>query len=178
MHDNIQLTHEDHTATGKKFPLSIIANDINDPLNVGSLFRLCDALGINKLYLCGNTPVPPNTKINKTSRSTEKYVNYEYQQNAQDLIRQLKSNNAFIASLELTTDSIELDNPQFQSAVKAANAVYLIPGAENTGVHEGLLSLSDVCLKIPMQGNNSSMNVISATSIACFEICKNMNCIT
>jgi len=107
----------------------------------------------------------------KTSRSTEKYVDYEYQQNAQDLIRRLKANNALIASLELTTDSIELDNPQFQSAVKAA-------GSENTGVREELLSLSDVCLQIPMQGNNSSMNVISGTSIACFEICKNMDCIT
>jgi tRNA G18 (ribose-2'-O)-methylase SpoU len=172
MHENIQLTHRDHSATDKKFPLSIIANDITDPLNVGSLFRLCDALGVKKLYLCGNTPVPPNTKINKISRSTEKYVDYEYQKSAQELIKQLKTNNALIVSLELTTESIEVDDVNFQKAVISANNVYLIPGSENTGVNETLLSLSDVCIHIPMHGNNSSMNVISATSIACFEICK------
>lgn len=174
MRKNIQLTHSDHQPTGTKFPLSIIANDISDPLNVGSLFRLCDALGIKKLYLCGNTPVPPNTKINKTSRSTERYVDYEYQESAQELIRQLKSDDALIASLELTTDSIKLDDDNFKKAITTANHVYLIPGSENTGVNDTLLSLSDVCIHIPMHGNNSSMNVISATAIACYEICKTM----
>jgi len=174
---NTQLTHNDHKPSGAKFPLSIIANDITDPLNVGSLFRLCDALGIKKLYLCGNTPIPPHTKINKTSRSTEKYVDYEYQENVQELIKQLKTNNALIASLELTTESIEVDDVNFQKAVTIANDVYLIPGSENNGVNETLLSLSDACIHIPMHGNNSSMNVISATSIACFEICKNLTLI-
>ena len=56
MHDNIQLTHEEHRQSDTRFPLSIIANDINDPLNVGGLFRLSDALGIETLYLCGDTP--------------------------------------------------------------------------------------------------------------------------
>jgi tRNA G18 (ribose-2'-O)-methylase SpoU len=175
MHENIQLRHRDHTATDKKFPLSIIANDINDPLNVGSLFRLCDALGIKKLYLCGSTPVPPNTKINKTSRSTEKYVTYEYQEDVQQLIKQLRVADVLIVSLERTSKSITIDDEAFKKAVSTAASVCLIPGSENTGVNEELLSLSDITIHIPMFGHNSSMNVISASSIACFEICKIMS---
>ncbi len=178
MKKNIQLKYSDHRPSNKKFPLSIIANDIADPLNVGSLFRLCDALGIKKLYLCGSTPLPPNTKINKTSRTTEKYVDYEYHESAIELIKKLKSTGTLITSLEITTDSVSVDDDAFQMKISNADSVCLIPGSENTGVNEDLLSLSDSCIYIPMQGNNSSMNVISATSIACFEICKNLNAIT
>jgi tRNA G18 (ribose-2'-O)-methylase SpoU len=178
MKKNIQLQHADHRPSDKKFPLSIIANDISDPLNVGSLFRLCDALGIKKLYLCGNTPLPPNTKINKTSRSSEKYVAYEYQESAIELIKELRSTGSLITSLEITTNSVSIDDQEFQTMIRTADSVCLIPGSENTGVDQDLLSLSDICIHIPMQGNNSSMNVVSATSIACYEICKNLNAIT
>lgn len=90
MQDNIQLSHNDHLTSEKTFPLRIIANDIASPLNVGSLFRLCDALGIEKLYLCGNTPTPPNNKITKTSRSTEKHVEYVTDENAEQVVNNLK----------------------------------------------------------------------------------------
>ena len=174
MQKNSQLTHHDHQASNTKFPLSIIANDLTSPLNVGSLFRICDALGLKTLYLCGKTPTPPDTKINKTSRSTEKYVDYEYQANAEALVTKLKNAGVFIISLEITTSSININSDEFKTAISGKQPVCLILGAENTGVSKALLSLSDISTHIPMVGNNSSMNVISAASIACFEITRNM----
>ncbi len=171
---NTQLTHADHKPLTKKSPLSIIANDICHPANVGSLFRLSDALGIRKLYLCGNTTVPPNSKINKTSRSTEKHVDYEYYEDAQLLVENLKSTDSLIISLEITTSSIAINSAGFKKIIAATKPACLILGAENSGVSETLLSLSDVTVHIPMFGFNSSMNVISAASIACFEITKIM----
>ncbi len=174
MKNNIQLTHTDHKKSGKKFPLSMIASDIISPLNVGSLFRLCDALGIEKLYLCGETPTPPGSRINKTSRSTEKYVDYEYQANTEVLVSKQKCSGAFIISLEITTSSISINSDEFKAAILNKQPVCLILGSENTGVNQSLLSLSDITVHVPMYGNNSSMNVISAASIACFEITRNM----
>ena len=174
MRKNIQLTHSDYQQSNIKFPLSIVANSINSPLNVGSLFRICDALGIKKLYLCGKTPTPPGTKINKTSRSAEKYVDYEYHTNAETTVSKLKSAGVLIISLEITTSSISINSDEFKAAIKNKQPVCLILGSENTGVSEPLLSLSDITTHIPMYGNNSSMNVISAASIACFEITRNM----
>lgn len=174
MQDNVQLTHAEHERSNTKFPLSIIANDITDPLNVGSLFRLCDALGIEKLYLCGKTATPPNTKINKTSRSTEKHVDFEYYENAETLVTELKSSSIHIISLEITSLSIAIDSDDFIEATAGKNSACLILGSENSGVSEALLSLSDITTHIPMSGKNSSMNVISAASIACFEITRNL----
>lgn len=178
MQDNTQLTHADHKPTNKKFPLSIIANDINSPLNIGSLFRLCDALGMEKLYLCGGSAIPPNTKISKTSRSTEKTVDYEYHADAEELLSALSASDALIIALEITAASIAINTDKFSSSVKAAfnnnKKIYLILGSENTGVSAALLAQSELTTHIPMFGKNSSMNVVSAASIACFEISKNL----
>lgn len=174
MLSNTQLTHEEHRPSLKKFPISIVANNICSPANVGSLFRLCDALGIEKLYLCGSTAIPPNLKINKTSRSTQKYVDYEYCKNAQKLLSSLKPSGSFIISLEITTSSIAINSIDFKKAIANKKPVCLVLGSESLGVSEDLLSLSDVTVHIPMCGHNSSMNVISAASIVCFEITRNM----
>jgi len=147
---------------------------MSSPQNVGGLFRLCDALAIEKLFLCGDTPIPPNTKINKTSRSTDRYVVYEQHDDAVELVNTLKRSEVNIISLEITSSSLAIASAAFAKAIGNAKPVYLILGSENTGVNETLLSLSDVSVHIPMHGNNSSMNVIAATSIACYEITKNM----
>lgn len=174
MNKNIQLTHADHEKSNIKFPLSIIANDMSSPLNVGSLFRLCDALGIEKLYLCGDTPAPPNSKINKTSRSTEKYVNHEVHANAESLVKKLKTAGSYVVSLEITSSSRAISSGEFTKALNMNKPLCLILGAENSGISDCLLSLSDLTVHIPMHGYNSSMNVISAASIACFEITRNL----
>ncbi len=172
--DNTQLTHKDHLPSGLKFPLHIIASDISSPQNIGSLFRLCDALGIEKLFLCGDTPAPPNAKINKTSRSTENHVVFEQYENAVELVRQAKESGALIVSLEISSSSLAIASDEFSRIFKNKKPVYLILGSENAGVSETLLSLSNVTVHIPMLGNNSSMNVISAASIACYEIIRNI----
>ena len=170
MQDNRQLSHEEHQQTGIRFPLSLIANDINDPLNVGGLFRLGDALGIDTLYLCGDTPTPPNARIKKTSRSTEKDVTFEYQTDAGTLATMLKASGALIVSLEITSSSISIGSDEFTKSISNRRPICLILGSENTGISETLLSLSDLTVHIPMHGANSSMNIVTATSIACFEI--------
>ena len=167
---NIQLTHEEYQQSDTRFPLSIIVNDINDPLNVGGLFRLSDALGIETLYLCGDTPTPPNAKIKKTSRSTEKNVAFNYQADAEALVTKLKASGVLIVALEITSSSIAISSDEFAKVVDNSKPVCLIPGSEKSGVSDALLSLSDVTVHIPMHGRNSSMNIVSATSIACFEI--------
>ncbi len=174
MENNIQLSHKDHKSSGVKYPLNIIASDINSPQNVGSLFRLCDALGIEKLFLCGSTPVPPNAKINKTSRSTEKHVTFEQHENAVELVSALKASDALVISLEISSSSLAISSEEFARALDSKKPIYLILGSENAGVSNTLLLLSDITVHIPMHGNNSSMNVISAASIACFEILRNM----
>ena len=168
---NVQLDHDAHKATLTKYPICFLANDIDVPMNIGSFFRIADALGVEKIYLTGNSIIPPNPKIRKTSRSTEKYVPYEYVENPIAVIENLKASGYRIVSLEITSKSIDL--AQFQLTVN--DKVCLILGSENQGISETLLEASDQTIHIPMLGANSSMNVASACSIATYTISSRMN---
>jgi len=137
-------------------------------MNVGSLFRIADALGIEKIYLSGSSPSPPNGKIKKTSRSTEKYVPFSYEESPLDLIKKLKYEGYEIISLEITSSSMDIRELSLSENEK----VCLILGSENSGVCQPLLDASDKIVHIPMVGVNSSMNVAAACSIATFEIVK------
>lgn len=163
---NRQLNHIDHQTTHKTFPVCILAHDIDVPMNVGSLFRIADALGIEKLYLSGTTPVPPNAKIRKTSRATEKSVPYSHEKDPLSIINQLKNEGYKIVSLEITSSSIDIR----ELSLSADDKVCLIVGSENTGVSQMLLDISDITIHIPMLGQNSSMNVANACAIAAYEI--------
>ena len=167
--ENQQLDHTQHQRLKKKHSVCILLNDFESPANVGSIFRLADAFGIEKIYLTGTSPVPPNRKMMRTSRATEKFVSYEYQKNGSLVISELKAQNYKIISLEITSSSTDIR----QLYLSKQEKVCLILGGENEGVSQELLVLSDKTVHIPMLGENSSINVASACAIAMFTVVKN-----
>lgn len=172
---NQQLDHDHHRQQQHNrlnqpeqptFPLCLIAHDIAVPMNIGSLFRIADALGLEKIWLSGTSPQPPNSKIKKTSRSSEKYVAWQYVPEPLALIAQLKEQGYSIVSLEISSASIELR----QFAKQPPQKIALVLGSENAGVSQALLDASDATVHIAMRGHNSSMNVANACAIAAFEL--------
>jgi tRNA G18 (ribose-2'-O)-methylase SpoU len=168
---NVQLTHDAHQGSGRKYPLCYLAHDIDTPMNVGSFFRISDALGVCRIYLSGSSAVPPNPKIRKTSRACEKYVAYEYQPDPMTVVATLKAQGYRIVCLEITSTSVAID--RFE--VSAGERICLVLGSESEGVCQSLLDVCDATVHIPMLGHNSSMNVASACSIATWELIRRMN---
>lgn len=163
-----QLLHKEIKNEIVKARLSILANNIHSPYNVGSLFRLADNLGFEKLYFSGISVYPPNNKITKTSRATEQFVDYEYQENPTQIIKKLMADNYKIISLEYCDNSIDIE----QVKLKQNEKILLIIGEENRGITKELLALSDEVYHIKMYGKTTSMNVISACTIISYEILK------
>lgn len=167
---SFQLEHSHYSATELEVGLCILAHNIDVPMNVGSVFRIADAFGVERLYLTGRTIRPPNRKIRKTSRSTENSVQYEEFDNPEEILEILKAKKYKIISLEITNDSVDIRDLDIAKSDK----ICLILGSESEGVSERLLTLSDAIVHIPMFGVNSSLNVSSACSIAAFEILKRL----
>jgi len=163
---NVQLDHSGHRPAPRRFALCFLAHDIGIAMNVGSLFRIADALGVEAIHLSGSSPVPPDGKIRKTSRATEQHVPFTYGKDPLEIVRRLKEDGWRIVSLELTTASIDVR----RLAVAEGERICLILGSENRGVCQELLDASDVTVHIPMLGRNSSMNVATACAIATYEI--------
>ena len=76
-----QLRHEEISNQTIVHPLSPFCTNWDDPRNVGLASRLADAVGLQHLYLAGSTPLPPNTKINKTARSTVNFIQWSHHPN-------------------------------------------------------------------------------------------------
>jgi tRNA G18 (ribose-2'-O)-methylase SpoU len=165
----MQLTHYNTSFNKRKFPITLVCDNITNAPNLGSLFRIADAFGIEKLIFCGKN-IPLGRKMKKTSRATENSVHFEVSENIFDVVKSLKANNRQIISLEITDTSIPIHTYQFSTKQPTA----LIIGDENFGVSEDILKLSNSVIHINMFGQNSSMNVVQATNIALYEITKQL----
>lgn len=165
---NIQLDHSHHRPAQSAVSLCYLAHDLDLPMNVGSLFRIADALGVEKIHLTGRSAVPPNSKLRRTSRAAEKHVPFSHAPDPIPVLHELKASGYRIISLELTSASIDVR----KLVVQASDRICLVLGSENTGVCQALLDLSEQAVHIPMIGLNSSMNVATACAIATFEISK------
>lgn len=167
---NEQLRHTQHSGSPRSFPLCFLLSNIQTPQNVGGLFRVGDALGAQKLYLCGSTPVPPNQNIRKTSRATEKSLPFSCEADPLPLVQSLRAEGYSIICLELTSRSVDIG----ELSLAADDKVCLIVGSERSGVPQTLIDASDQTVHIPMMGLNSSMNVVAACAIATYEITKQL----
>ncbi|PWH86189.1 TrmH family RNA methyltransferase [Brumimicrobium oceani] len=162
----MQLTHYNTLFKSRKFPVVLVSDNVTNAANVGSLFRISDAFGVEKLILCGEVSL--GRKVTKTSRSTEKTVPYELQNSALQVVKNLKEEGYQILAIEIADISQPIHTYQFS----AEKPIVLIVGDEILGVSENLLKLSDEILHIEMFGENSSMNVAQATNIALYELTK------
>lgn len=167
---NQQLEHDMHQESEDKFSLTFLAHNIDVTRNIGGLFRIADALGVEKIYLTGSSFTPENPKVKKSSRSTIKYVPFEYAASPFPIITRLQEDGYTIVSLEITSESIALN----ELCLNKVEKVCLILGSENEGVSQVLLDSSDMTVHIPMFGVNSSMNVATACAIASYEITKQL----
>ncbi|WP_188374257.1 TrmH family RNA methyltransferase [Winogradskyella haliclonae] len=165
----MQLNHYNSTFKKQKFPITLICDGVTNAPNIGSLFRVSDALGVEELIFCGDN-VQLGKRIKKTSRSTEKYVPHRIETDILAVISDLKRKNYFVIALEITDTSIRLNDYELNTN----RPVALIVGNENFGISEAVLKLTDATVHINMFGENTSMNVVQATSIALYELIKQL----
>ena len=150
----------------------IILDDVLDTYNIGSIFRLADAVGAKKIYLCRGSETPPNTRIQKASVGTWQWVEWEYYDQTSLAISNLKSQipNIKIVGVELDKRSIDYTKADYSLPVA------LVVGHESDGISEEVLSMCDQIVQLPQLGINKSLNVMVSLGIVLYEVLeKNSN---
>lgn len=154
----------------QKLPIIIILDNIRSLHNVGSVFRTSDAFLIEKVYLCGITATPPHKEIQKTALGATESVEWEYQSNTLDVVRNLKEKGCQIVSIEQAENSIMLH----EFSIKKDTAYALIFGNEVKGVQQEIVSLSDYVIEIPQFGTKHSLNVSVSTGVVIWDFVKQL----
>ncbi len=153
----------------KKFPINVILDNVRSALNVGAIFRTCDATAVEKLYLCGITPYPPHNKIPKTALGSIETVPWERSVETVEVIEKLKKAGNKIISVELTSDAVDYTEFNYEFPIA------LVFGHEISGVEEDVLKLSDGAIKVPMYGTKESLNVATTVGIVLYEVIRQLN---
>lgn len=155
----------------KRQDIYIILDNVLDTYNVGAVFRLADAVGARKVYLCGGTETPPNSRIKKASVSTWQWIDWEYKSTALEAIENLKSqiSNIKIVSVELDKRAIPYDTVEYSLPVA------LIVGHESDGVSSRALDASDQIVQLPQLGINTSLNVMVSLGIVLYQVLEKNN---
>lgn len=175
-------------------PIYFILENIYDTYNIGGIFRLADAVAASKIYICGQTEIPPNSKIKKASIGTYKVVPWEYKKTAAEAIAELRTGvgagssgphtgeetsplrnhdrrhpRKNDGSHPITIIAVEQDTRAVEyTKLDYSFPIALVMGNESYGVLPETLNLADHIAEIPMWGINKSLNVIVSTAIVTY----------
>jgi 23S rRNA (guanosine2251-2'-O)-methyltransferase len=156
----------------------LIVHNVRSALNVGSILRTAEGLGVKEVYLTGYTPYPESEndgrlahhsrktsqQIHKTALGAESLIRWQHEVDSNLVIDKLNAGGYMIAALEQTPASVELNSIHFDKDIA------LIVGNEVHGLDSDLLENSDIHIQIPMSGKKESFNVAVAAGIALYHL--------
>ena len=142
-----------------KNPLYIILDNLRSAFNVGAIFRLCDAMRVEGLFLCGYTASPPHIKLAKTSLGTIDYVPWKKFAGTAEAVLYLKEKGVPVWAAETTSTSKPYD------AMTYPDRLGVVFGNEALGVSREVLDLCDELVEIPVYGFKNSLNVATSCAV-------------
>lgn len=154
-----------------KTRLVVILDNIRSLNNIGSVFRTADAFLIEKVYLCGITAVPPHKDIHKTALGATESVNWEYAEDALELVHRLQDKGVHVIAVEQADKSTDLRDLELEQDITYA----VVFGNEVKGVQQQVVSAADSCLEIPQYGTKHSLNIAVSCGIVLWEMYRKLS---
>jgi tRNA G18 (ribose-2'-O)-methylase SpoU len=165
----------------KRNPIYLVLDQILDTFNVGSLFRLADAIAAEKMYLCGNMEYPPNSRVHKAAVGTENWVPWEKSDSTLQTIKMLKDKGVHTIAVEQSEKAIPYKKLHLSSWSEQKRTigsfsfpVAIIAGHETEGLSKEILKEVDQIVELPMYGINHSFNVWGTTAIVAYKLLENI----
>ena len=149
----------------KKDPVVVLLDNVRSLHNVGSVFRTCDAMAIEKLYLGGITAKPPHREIQKTAIGATESVEWEHVENVESVVLKYKKQGYKIIAIEQTVNSTDLTKFKWSD-----EKTMIIFGNEVDGVHQNIIDMADLSIEIPQWGTKHSLNISVSVGIILWDL--------
>lgn len=159
---------EEELKSIKRNPIYLVLDEVIDTYNIGSLFRLADAIGITKVFLCGNMEYPPSSRVHRAAVGTEEWTPWEKKETTKEVIEELKEKGVSIVAVEQDKRSVSYRN------LKPNFPVAIVVGNETNGVKKEILDMADTIVELPMLGVNKSFNVWGSAAVIAYKILESL----
>ena len=157
-----KLKTVEETLAGAK-RIAVLEN-IQNPTNVGAIFRSAAALGMDAVLLTPACSNPLYRRSCRVSMGTVFQVPWTYM--SENWMEELKALGFKTAAMALKKDSYAIDDPALRDVDKLA----VILGTEGEGLLDSTIDNSDYTVKIPMYHGVDSLNVAAASAVAFWEL--------
>ena len=142
--------------------------DVQNPTNVGAIFRSAAALGMDAVLLTPMCSDPLYRRAVRVSMGTVFQIPWtRMEAEAGDACHEALHALGFqTVALALTDQSLPIDAPELAEAEKLA----MILGTEGDGLRAETITMSDFTAKIPMSHGVDSLNVAAASAVAFWQL--------
>jgi 23S rRNA (guanosine2251-2'-O)-methyltransferase len=153
-----------------RVPVIVVLDDIRSATNVGLVFRLCDCVNVEALWLAGITAWPgvsehATNRIAKTAvGGSLEVVPWRHLEDPVPEVARLQSEGWRVVVLE------QGEGSQHWRDVDYGERTVLVLGHERAGVRDELLALADEIAELPVRGITNSLNVSMCASAVLYEV--------
>jgi len=145
-------------------PFLIIADEIEDPHNLGALIRTAETAGAHGIIIPQRRNVGLTSAVFKTSAGALAHVKVARVVNLAAAIDELKEQNIWVYGCDM--------NGQIWCQTDFSGGVALIVGSEGKGISRLLKEKCDALVTLPMAGKLTSLNASVAGGIIMYEVAR------
>ncbi len=145
-------------------PLILILDHIQDTGNLGALFRVADAAGVDAVIIPADRAAHVTPAVVRASAGATEHVDVCVVTNLVRTMKDLQKVGLWISGLEAC------DEAQNYTDVDLTGAVALVVGSEGHGLGRLVKENCDFLIKFPLYGKVTSLNAASAGAVALYEV--------
>ncbi|MYC82495.1 MAG: 23S rRNA (guanosine(2251)-2'-O)-methyltransferase RlmB [Acidobacteria bacterium] len=143
-------------------PLVVVLDSVEDPRNLGAVFRCCAAAGVDGVIVTRDHAAGVTPTVSKAAAGGLEYLSIARVSNVARAIDQLKAKGLWVAGLET-------GQPLGCQDLDLTLATALVLGNEGTGLRRLVREKCDFLASIPTPGPIRSLNVSVAAGIVLYE---------
>ena len=160
-----EVTMKQHSEEGllaNEAGLIILAHQLQDPGNLGTIVRTAEAVGASGLALTQNTVDPYNAKAIRASMGSIMRLPVVHIGDIASFMKTCKQRGFQTAATVLTGEKTHYD-------VDLTKPTVVVLGQEGAGLPEDLMADIDLRVRIPMAATIDSLNVATAAAVILYE---------
>lgn len=155
------LRQQPPTVLTRTRELLLVVAPLRSNVNLSRMVRLAGCAAISEIIHCGGGKVD-----REIARDAADVVRVSSPRSLPPVLEKLRSQGYHCVGLEQTTNSQSLYDYRFKR--KTA----LVIGSEREGLTQEVLDRLDDVVQIPVYGQPASYNVVTATTMAVYEYCR------
>lgn len=147
-----------------KDPFIVVLDGLTDVRNFGAVARTAECAGVDAIVIPKRGSVSVTSDAMKTSAGALNYIPVCRENNLYETVRFLQQSGFKVFSATEKAEQV------YTAADLKGGPIALVMGAEDVGVSNEILRISDELIKIPQFGNVASLNVSAASAVLIYEV--------